>query len=48
MISHNTIATSMTVRKLLYERSVVLIPNNTGVESANTNVIGGHSPVVRD
>ena len=27
---------------------MVLIPNNTGVESPNTNVIGQCSPVARD
>ena len=27
---------------------MVLIPNTTGVESANTNVIGRRSPVARD
>ena len=27
---------------------MVLIPNTTGVESANTNVIGRHSPVAQD
>ena len=27
---------------------MVLTPNTTGVESANTNVIGRHSPVARD
>ena len=36
------------LHKLLYERSVVLIPNTTGVESANTNEIGQHSLVARD
>ena len=34
--------------KILYGTSVALIPNTTGVESANTNVIGQRSPVARD
>ena len=35
-------------QKLLYERSVLLIPNTTGVESAYTNVIGRRSPISKD
>ena len=31
--------------QLQYDRSMVLTPNTTGVESANTNVIGQRSPV---
>ena len=45
---HNTYLVYQFWLLVLYERSVVLIPNTTGVESANTNVIGRRSSVARD
>ena len=39
---------SINTIELQYEKSVVLIPNTTGVESANTNVIGRCSPITHD